>query len=91
MSPLIRRNKMISFRLTAEEYRMLQNACGAKGARSLSDLARKAMLQSMVATGQADLLSDVVRDLQERVQRIVTELERIAPLVEAGKSYSAGS
>jgi hypothetical protein len=86
MSPLIRRSKMISFRLSPEEYRMLQNACGPKGARSISDLARKAMLQLMVSNGHANLLSDEVRDLQDRVRQISSELERIAPLVEASKA-----
>jgi hypothetical protein len=81
---------MISFRLSPEEYRTLQSACGPKGARNISDLARKAMLQLMVADSHADLLSDVVRDLQERVRRISLELERIAPLIEASKSHGAG-
>ena len=87
MSPLIRRSKMICFRLTAEEYRMLQNACGSSnGARSISDLARKTILQSLVGNGPTDLLSDKVRSLQDRVRRISLELERIAPLVEGSKS-----
>jgi len=85
MSSSIRRSKMISFRLSPEEYRMLQNARGSKGARSISDLARKAMLQLMVSNGQEHLLSDELRDLQDRVRQISHELERIAPLVEGIK------
>ena len=88
MSPLIRRSKMISFRLTPEEYLMLRNACGPNGARSISDMARKAMLQLMVGHGPTDPLSDKVRKLQDSVRRISLELERIVPLVEGGKSRS---
>jgi len=65
---------------------MLQNACGPNGARSISDLARKAMLELM--NGQGHLLSDELRELQDRVRQISYELERIAPLVEGSKSIA---
>jgi len=85
---------MISFRLSPEEYRMLQNACGPNGARSISDLARKAMLELIVSNSQDHSPSDELRHLQDRVRQISDELERIAPLVEGskpiGKTAAAG-
>ena len=45
------------------------------GARSIFDLARKAMLELMVSKGQGRLMSDELRDLQDRVRQIVLELE----------------
>jgi hypothetical protein len=82
---------MISFRLSPEEHRMVQNACGPKGARSISDLARKATLQFMAARGEWSPLSDALRDIQERVRQISLELERIAPRVGASKSRGEGT
>jgi len=79
---------MVSFRLSPEEYAMLQNARGTKDARSMSDLARKAMLQLMVSNGQPSVLSDEVRDLRDRVRQISIELERIALLAESTKADS---
>jgi hypothetical protein len=38
-----RRNKVISIRLSTEEYTQLQNLCLSRGADSLSELARAAM------------------------------------------------
>ena len=65
---------------------MLQNVRGAKGARSISDLARGAILQLMDSNGQTDGLSEEVRELQNRVRLIAIELERIAPLAKAATS-----
>lgn len=77
---------MISFRLSPDEYRMLQKARGTNGTRSLSELAREAMLQFMVSNGQANVLSDEVRNLQDRVRQISVELDRLAPLAQSAKS-----
>jgi hypothetical protein len=92
MTPLSRRSKMISFRLSPEEYRMLLSACGPNGARSISDLARKAMLELIVSNGNGHVLSDELHNLRNRVQQISQELERIAPLVDKplGKTAAAG-
>ena len=79
---------MISFRLSPEEYRMLQKACKPNGARSISDLARKAMLELVVSNSNGHVLSDELRDLQDRVRQLSHELERIAPLVEDSKSIA---
>jgi hypothetical protein len=81
MSPSIRRSKMISFRLSPEEYRSLQNACAAKGVRSISDLARAAMQNLIFA--EPVVLSDEVRDLKDRVQMLSAELDRLADRVGA--------
>ncbi len=40
-----KRCRMVSIRLSDEEYRQLHEACSATGARSVSDLAREAMRQ----------------------------------------------
>ena len=65
---------------------MLQNACEPNGARSISDLARKAMLELIVSNGNGHVLSDELHNLRDRVQQISVELERLAPLAQAAKS-----
>jgi hypothetical protein len=83
MSLLIRRSKMISFRLSPEEYQTLQSACLAQGVRSISDLARTAMQRVIAPTNQGDLLADEVRDLRDRVRKLSFEFNRLSRLVEA--------
>jgi hypothetical protein len=78
-----RRTKMISFRMSWDEYRALQNACTTVGVRNLSELARGAM-QQLIASGrngaplydqvcelrgQMSLLSDEVKRIIERIDR----------------------
>jgi len=86
MSPLTRRSKMISFRISPEEYRMLQNACAPNGARNISELARKAMLALTASNGPGTLLSNDFHSLEERVRQISRELERIVPLIQADEA-----
>src|SRR5262245_2566785 len=53
MSILKRRTKLVSFRLSDEEYKELQGACVAEGARSISDFARAALQRSVWAQTQS--------------------------------------
>jgi hypothetical protein len=79
---MIRRSKMISFRLSHEEYQTLQEACMTQGVRSISDLARTAMQKLIAPNGHPGPLSGEVRDLQDKVRAISFELNRISKLVE---------
>jgi len=90
MSLLIRRSKMISFRLSPEEYQTLQSACLAQGVRSISDLARTAMQRVIAPPSQADPLADDVRDLRDRVRKLSFELNRLSRLVEARQGSGEG-
>ena len=82
MSLAIRRSKMISFRLSPEEYETLQAACTEQRVRSLSDMARMAMQRVISPRSQADPLSDEVRDLRDRVRLLTFELDRLSRIVE---------
>jgi hypothetical protein len=78
---LMRKSKMISFRLSPEEYVSLQTACALKGVRSVSDLARTAV-QRMIASGEGiNPVIDEVRSLQHRVRLISMELDKLANTV----------
>ena len=82
MHPLIRRSKMISFRLSPEEYRILHDACVAQGVPSISDLARSALRKVIAHEPSPSALSDEVRALKAQIRIISLELERVSQRVE---------
>lgn len=83
MNSLIRRSKMVSFRLSLAEYCTLREACDAQSARSVSDLARMAMQKLIACNGQADGLSGEIQELRDRVRLISNELDRLSKVVQA--------
>jgi hypothetical protein len=87
----LKRSKMVSFRLSPEEYTRFSDVCARKGVRSISDLARVAM--TMIASREAEIdpLSDQVRDIRKQVQSISLELERISHVVDARKAARASA
>ena len=78
MNPSLRRSKMISIRLSPDEYNSLQSACTTQGVRSISDLARVAMHKLVLSDEPSGHLSDEVRLLKEKLQTISVELDRIS-------------
>ncbi len=78
MSPQTRKNKMISLRLSEEEYAALRAHSSSSGARNVSDLARLA-LQRVIAQSPASQaeLSTKVSELDHRLTRIETNLARL--------------
>lgn len=86
MSLTIRKSKMISFRLSPEEYQRLKDTCRLRGVRSISDLARSAMQTSIASGGEGGPWSDEVRDLRNRVRALSLQLDRLSTAVHAGRS-----
>lgn len=74
---------MVSFRLSPEEYRKLNDACELQGLGSISELARIA-LQRMVVNGIVHLpaeetsLAAEITELQQRVQSLSADIDRLA-------------
>src|SRR5580704_12369903 len=85
----LKRSKMVSFRLSPEEYTRFREVCTQKGVRSISDLARVAMTIIASKEVEIDPLSDQVRDIRKQVQTISIELDRISDVVEARKAARA--
>lgn len=77
MDGALRRSRMVSFRLSPEEYARLQSVCSSQGIRSLSDLARTAM-QRLIETP-----SDEIGDLRSQMKSLTLELERISKVLES--------
>ena len=84
MAVLKRRSKIVSVRLSEQEYQELLSCCLNRGARSLSDLAREAM-QGLLASGNGDGNGDgleiEVEKLHGRMEQLDHELKRLARLV----------
>jgi hypothetical protein len=79
--PIIkRRTKIVSIRLLDEEYTQLKHLCEARGARSVSDLARDAMFGLMKP---AMSIEGKVEDLDARLVALREEVTRLSRLVRA--------
>ena len=70
----LRRDRLVVFRLTKEEYRLLQLACAAAGRRSVSDFTRSELLSIV----QSDSVDASVREkLLEIDHKLNVLLERL--------------
>lgn len=91
MAVLKSRSRLVTFRLSNEEYESLKNTCVAEGARSISDFARAAVLHRVethgskrvslgddLATLSARLeeLDGALRDLSGRIARVLGNAKR---------------
>ena len=87
MAVINRKSRMISLRLTSEEYELLRNLYRVHGSRSLSEFARDAMKKVIqedsprAATLEARVLELDTRmqELDSVVGRLVTMLENRTP------------
>src|SRR5690349_18493059 len=84
MSILKRRSRMVSFRLSEDEYSDLKHLCLNGAARSVSELARDA-LQKLIITRNGNgkhPVETVVHVLQNRVDALDLEVKRLALVIE---------
>ena len=88
MTVLKRRSRMVSFRLSEQEYENLLTLCSSRGARSLSDLARDAM-QALIPDGDRDGLPSLVQQLRKRMDDLDLEVKHLTQLLAEQKSVSA--
>jgi Arc/MetJ-type ribon-helix-helix transcriptional regulator len=76
-----RRAKMVSIRLSDDEYRRLKEMTQAQGARSVSDVARTAMQLMLAAHEGEATIESRVQELDGRVSVLGDEVERLSLLV----------
>ena len=76
-----RRAKMVSIRLSDDEYRRLKEMTQAQGARSVSDVARTAMQLMLAAHEGGSTIESRVQELDGRVSVLGDEVERLSLLV----------
>jgi hypothetical protein len=86
-----KKSKMVSFRLSGDEYKMLQQACGKTGARSVSELARAAMQRIILEDGFNSASTEgEIRELKLKFNVLAAEMERLVRLVKASGAAAAG-
>ena len=88
------RTRLVSFRLSEEEYQRLKYVCLQKGARSISDGARTLLCQirgfsdDISLDNKAEIKSEHLIDSLERLN---TGINRLTDLVEKLKDYPQSS
>jgi hypothetical protein len=102
MAVLKRRSKIVSVRLSEQEYQELLSCCLDRGTRSLSDLAREAM-QGLLASrdgngngngnghGNGDGLGLKVEKLHGRMEELDHQLKRLESLVNKAAAAAGGT
>jgi hypothetical protein len=91
MAVIKRRSKMVSFRLSEQEYQDLLMLCETRGSRSISDLARDAVFNLLVpGNGHSNgnghrtggsVIEHKVDALDGRMQELDREVKRLADLL----------
>jgi hypothetical protein len=74
---LKRRSRMISFRLSEDEYASLRSLCETEGARSVSDMARDAVHRLIVKDSRTDVAL-TLRELQGRMDNLDLQLQTLS-------------
>jgi hypothetical protein len=86
-----KKSKMVSFRLSGDEYRLLQTACGKSGARSVSELARAAMQKIILEDGFSSASAEgEIRELKLKLNVLAAEMERLSRLVKGSATTLLG-
>ena len=75
-----KRNRIISFRVSDEEFEILLQVSEAQGAHSISDYARLAACRAIAESGAGATLAVQVEALESRVQQLSSQVERLSQL-----------
>lgn len=78
MPVLKRRNRIVVFRLTQDEYEDLKSVCSVRGARNISDFARSELLTSIEQERRPnEELHQKLASLESKLQRMTQILENM--------------
>ena len=78
MTVLKRRSRMISIRLSEEEFLALKQLCAVTGARSVSDLTRDAMRVVLNGANREDLLGLRMNEFRGQLKSLDRKIEQLA-------------
>jgi len=78
MSVYKRRARILSIRVSDEEYTGLKRLCSASGARSVSDLAREAMRVLLNGATREDTLGTRMDEVYSQVRSINRKVEELS-------------
>ena len=76
MAIMRRRSRMISFRLSEDEYTSLRTLCEEEGARSVSDIARDAVHRLIRKNAQSHM-ETTLQSLEGRVNALDSQIRRL--------------
>lgn len=78
MTVLNPRSRMISVRLSEEEYSVLRRLCSATGSRSISDLTRDAMRVLLNGANRDDILTIHVDEFRGQMRSLNRKIEQLS-------------
>lgn len=84
------RSRMISVRLSEEEYSALRHLCSLTGARSVSDLTRDAMRSVLRGMNREDPLTSHLDEFRAGMRSLERKVEQLEAKLTSMKSESAG-
>jgi Arc/MetJ-type ribon-helix-helix transcriptional regulator len=88
MTVLKPRSRMISVRLSEEEYSALRRLCSDTGARSVSDLTRDAMRALLNGPHQGDEGDSDMAEVRAQMKNLDIKVERLAAEITTIKADS---
>lgn len=85
MKVLVPRSKLVSVRLSEEEYKRLQTVCGARHERSVSDCIRSSILEMSdndnLEQRYARMMKEIEATLQQQTRRMAVMDRKLAKLM----------
>jgi len=84
------RSRMISVRLSEDEYCALQRLCSATGARSVSDLTRDAMQSLVDGSSQESLFGNCLDEFRAQITDLDRKIMNLADLLMSSKVEKEG-
>lgn len=89
MAVLKPRSRILSIRLSDEEFLTLSRLRSVFGARSLSDLVRDCMRMVLNRVGHEDVVDSHLEELRSSLKKIDTKINRIANAIAPEKNSDA--
>lgn len=86
MTVLNPRSRMISVRLSEDEYTTLRRLCSATGARSVSDFTRDAMRVFLNGAGREEVLGIHADEFRTHMRNLDRKIEQLAADITSLKS-----
>ena len=86
-----RRSKMVTFRVSMEEYQSLEAACMARRVRSISESARAAVRQWIGETSSSNPLDGELQQVERRIQVLAKEIDRLQHLARLQNTIPFGT
>ena len=89
MAVLKPRSRMISVRLSEEEYAALRELCQVTGARSVSDLTRDAMRVLLEGGSREDVLGSRIDEFRAQMKSLDSKIDTLAAEITSFKANGA--